>query len=243
MWALRGVASTRLGVSGRLPGADNPVVTLGEKTMKMKSHLITVGAAGLILALFPLESDAKTLKPKYYKSCYADYSQMREMVPKPSMDVQKTAKTVGTVAGIAGCFGGFGGGLGSMASTASTVAQYSESIADVAAFTESMTTSFPNASERYVAYGERMGTEAADMQKVADFSMASQECYAAAYTEVKAAVESGEMNSKEAKKRHSEITTGVANISEMRGPRGGLHGHQYFRLQPGPDPGNDRRGS
>ncbi len=171
--------------------------------------------AGLVISMAPQAAEAKKLKPKYYKSCYADYSDMREMVPEPSMDVQKTAKTIGTAAGIAGRFGGFGGGLGSMASTASTVAQYSETIADVAAFTETMTTSFPNASDRYVAYGERMATEAVDMQKVADFSMASQECYATAYTDLKTALDSGEMKQKEAKKRYKEITIGVANISEM----------------------------
>ncbi|MBO6703669.1 MAG: hypothetical protein JJ921_15115 [Pseudomonadales bacterium] len=182
----------------------------------MKTNaLIIAGMVGLALFLAPLKTDAKKLKPRYYKSCYSDYSEMRKMVPKPSMDVEKTAKTISTVAGIAGRFGGFGGGLGSMASTASTVAQYSETISDVAAFTEGMSASFPNASDRYAAYGERMGTEADDMQKVADFSMASQECYAAAYTELKTAVENGDMKTKDAKKRHKEITTGVANVSEM----------------------------
>ena len=177
--------------------------------------LMIAGVVGLLLSVAPMKADAKKLKPKYYKSCYSDYSEVRKMVPKPSMDVEKTAKTIGTAAGIASRFGGFGGGLGSMASTATTVAQYSETIADVAAFTESMSTEFPMASDRYVAYGERMGTEAVDMQKVADFSMASQECYAAAYTELKAAVENGDMKTKDAKKRHKEITTGVANVSEM----------------------------
>lgn len=194
---------------------DNLSITRQGTTMKTIKMQWVLTIAVLLAGLMPQQTEAKKLKAKYYKSCYADYNELREMVPKPAVDVEKTAKTIGTVAGIAGRFGGFGGGLGSMASTASTVAQYSETIADVAAFTEDMSASFPDASDRYVAYGERMASEAEDMQAVAQFSMNSQECYATAYTELKTAVESGEMKSKEAKKRYKEITIGVANIGEM----------------------------
>lgn len=50
----------------------------------------------LALALMagPTAVEAKKLKPKYYKACYADYPEMRKMVPKPPADVQKTAKTI-----------------------------------------------------------------------------------------------------------------------------------------------------
>ncbi len=167
------------------------------------------------LVMAPVLAEAKKLKPKYYKDCYAGYKDMRELVPKPPVDVQKTAKTIGAVAGIAGRFGGFGGGLGSAAATASTVAQYSETIADVAAFTENMAQTFPQAEDRYLAYGERMQSEAGEMQQVADFAIASQECYAQAYVELSAAKADGSMKKKEIKKRHSEIKTGVENVSVM----------------------------
>ncbi len=167
------------------------------------------------LTLAPGVCEAKKLKPKFYKDCYKDYTALRKAVPKPSVDVEKTAKTIGTVANMAGRFGGFGGSFGSIATTASTVAQYSETIADVAAFTESMSTSFPDPSARYVAYGERMKTEATDMQSVADFAIGSQECYASAYTDLKQGVENGEIKKGEAKKRYKEITIGVANVSEL----------------------------
>ena len=160
------------------------------------------------------ESEAKRLKPKYYKACYADYKEMRKLVPKPAMDVQKTAKTVNAVAGIAGRFGGFGG-LGSAASTAATVAKYSETIADVAAFTESMKESYPVSADRLRAYGDRMKTESADMAKVAEFSTSSQACYAQAYVDLKQASDGGEMKSREVRKRQKEIQTGVGNVSEM----------------------------
>lgn len=171
----------------------------------------------ITLVAVPMAADAKKLKPKYYKDCYAGYNEMRDLVPKPPVDVQKTAKTVGQVANIAGRFGGFGGlgGLGSAASTAATVAKYSETIADVAAFTESMTESFPKDSDRFKAYGERMKTEAAEMQQVAQFATASQTCYAEAYVALKKDVASGEMKAKKAKRPLQEIQTGVANISEM----------------------------
>lgn len=176
---------------------------------------------GLILAVTlmaaPLTVEAKKLKPKYYKDCYAGYKEMRKLVPKPPVDVQKTAKTVGQVANIAGRFGGFGGlgGLGSAASTAATVAKYSETIADVAAFTSSMSESFPVDSERFKAYGDRMKTEAGEMQQVAVFATASQACYAEAYVALKKDVEAGEVKKRTAKKQHKEIQTGVANVSEM----------------------------
>lgn len=175
--------------------------------------------AAIILMALPTAVEAKKLKPKYYKACYADYKAMRKLVPKPPVDVAKTAKTVNAVAGIAGRFGGFGGfgggGLGSLAQTASTVAKYSETIADVAEFTQSMQNSYPVSSERLRAYGDRMKSESLEMDQVAEFSAASQNCYAQAYVDLRKSVEAGDMKKKEVKKRHKEITTGVSNISEM----------------------------
>lgn len=169
------------------------------------------------IAAAPTVVEAKKLKPKYYKECYAGYEEMRKLVPKPPVDVQKTAKTVGAVANVAGRFGGFGGlgGLGGAAQTAVTVAKYSETIADIAAFTESMQENYPMSAERFRAYGDRMKTEAGEMSQVAEFATASQSCYAQAYVDLKQGAESGDIKKKEIKKRHKEIQTGVANVSEM----------------------------
>ena len=139
--------------------------------MRLTTFLIAV-----LLLSFTGITEAKRLKPKYYKACYADYNDMRKLVPKPPVDVQKTA-TVNAVAGIAGRFGGFGG-LGSAATSAATVAKYRETIADVAAFTSTMKENYPVSTERLRAYGDRMKTESADMAQVAKFSTDSQACYA-----------------------------------------------------------------
>jgi hypothetical protein len=76
-----------------------------------------------------------------------------------------------------------GGGFGRMASAASTVAKYSETIADVAAFTQRMSASFPDSSERYLVDGERMETEPVDIEQGADFAITSQECCAGAFSD------------------------------------------------------------
>lgn len=169
----------------------------------------------LLVLVAPATATAKKLKPKYYGNCYQDYATMRDAVPKPAFDIAGSAKTVNAVAGIAGRFGGFGSGLGSIASTASTVAEHAETIADVAAFTQSIAQSFPDAGDRYAAYADRMVEEAKTMHQVADSAMASQTCYADAYAELKLAAEAGSMKSREVKKRHQEITRGVDNVMEV----------------------------
>jgi len=176
------------------------------------SPLVLASLIVVAVAVLPTVAEAKKLKPKYYKACYENYAEMRKAVPEPAFDVAGAADTVNAVAGIAGRFGGFGGSFGSVASTASTAAKHAETIADVAAFTESMTQSFPDPSTRYAAYGERMAEEAKTMHQVADSAMTSQTCYAEAYAALALSAESGDMKSKTVKKHHEEITLGVANI-------------------------------
>lgn len=186
----------------------------------MLLRTLTIAA---VLASTSFMAEAKKLKPKYYQACYADYTEMRELVPKPPLDIAGSAKTAGKVAGLAGRLGGFGGGFGSLASTASTVAKYSETIADVAAFTQTMSASFPNSSDRYLAYGERMETESVDMERVAEFAIASQECYAGAFSDLQVSSNAGKMKAKQVKKRHKEIKLGVTNVGEML-----AHATQYM---------------
>lgn len=183
------------------------------RTITLTLSVSTLALAAVIA--LPHSSAEAKMKAKYYKECYAQVEQAREMIPEPKTDVAGTASKFGSAAGALGKIGGFGGfgGLGKVAQTAATVQQYSGYVASAAALTEKMQSSYPDPADRILAYGEQLGDDANKIQTGAEGIEEAQQCYDDAYTQLVTDFESGAVKKKNAKKMHKEIQKGMIEIS------------------------------
>lgn len=181
---------------------------------------LTAGALLALVTAVAVPADA-AFEAREYPGCHAPVAEAREVVPPPPADYAGKARAVGNMAGAVGRLGGFGGfggaigGLGAAAGTASQVATYSSWIADAAEFGQTMRDDHPELAGRFGAYGERIGTDTADLRRAGRGAVQAPNCYAEAYDVLVADIEAGDVKRRARNRRYKEITAGLDLTAEL----------------------------